>query len=313
MKIVFMGTPSIAIPSFRKLLESGHEVNLVISQPDKPMGRGMKIVATPVKEFALKNNIPVYQPLKIKEDAKALEKIKQANPNLIVVVAYGQIIPASIIYYPPLGAINVHFSLLPKYRGAAPVQWAILNGETKTGVTIFKLNEKMDEGDILMQKEVNIFPDEKASHLENRLAEIGAELLIETISLLEQGKIEPKKQNHSLATYAPKLKKEDGLIKWEKNSEVIHRMIRAFDTWPTAYCFIKDKRIKIIEGEAIKSSQNISNLLPGQIWKIDKEGIYVVCGEATLFLIKKVQPEGKSVMSAHSFSLGARLKPGDKI
>jgi len=313
MKIVFMGTPSIAIPSFRKLLESGHEVNLVISQPDKPMGRGMKIVATPVKEFALKNNIPVYQPLKIKEDAKALEKIKQANPNLIVVVAYGQIIPASIIYYPPLGAINVHFSLLPKYRGAAPVQWAILNGETKTGVTIFKLNEKMDEGDILMQKEVDIFPDEKASHLENRLAEIGAELLIETISLLEQGKIEPKKQNHSLATYAPKLKKEDGLIKWEKNSEVIHRMIRAFDTWPTAYCFIKDKRIKIIEGEAIKSSQNISNLLPGQIWKIDKEGIYVVCGEATLFLIKKVQPEGKSVMSAHSFSLGARLKPGDKI
>ena len=313
MKIVFMGTPVIALPSFKKLLEKGHEIKLVISQPDKPVGRGMKIITTPVKEFALKNNIPVYQPLKIKEDPEALQKIKQANPDLIVVVAYGQIIPASIIYYPPLGAINVHFSLLPKYRGAAPVQWAILNGERKTGVTIFQLNEKMDEGDILMQKEVDIFPNEKASQLENRLAEIGAELLIETISLLEQGKIRPKKQNHSLATYAPRLKKEDGLIKWEKTSDIIHRMIRAFDAWPTAFCFIKDKRVKIIEGKAIEPSSDISNLLPGQIWKIDKEGIYVVCGDSTLFLIEKLQPEGKGIMSAHSFSLGARLKPGDKI
>ncbi|MCP2618414.1 methionyl-tRNA formyltransferase [Candidatus Aminicenantes bacterium AC-335-A11] len=252
MKIVFMGTPEIAIPFFRKLLENGHEIRLVISQPDKPVGRGMKIIPTPVKEFALKNNIPVYQPLKIREDEKALEKIKEVNPELIVVVAYGQIIPPSIIYYPPFGAINVHFSLLPKYRGAAPVQWAILNGERKTGVTIFKLNEKMDEGDILSQREIEILPDEKASHLENRLSEIGAELLVETISLLKQGKIKPKKQDHSLATYAPRLKKENGIIDWKKDSNIIHRMVRAFDVWPSAYFFMKNKRIKIIEGKAVE-------------------------------------------------------------
>ncbi|MCP2520023.1 methionyl-tRNA formyltransferase [SCandidatus Aminicenantes bacterium Aminicenantia_JdfR_composite] len=313
MKIVFMGTPEIAIPFFRKLLENGHEIRLVISQPDKPVGRGMKIIPTPVKEFALKNNIPVYQPLKIREDEKALEKIKEVNPELIVVVAYGQIIPPSIIYYPPFGAINVHFSLLPKYRGAAPVQWAILNGERKTGVTIFKLNEKMDEGDILSQREIEILPDEKASHLENRLSEIGAELLVETISLLKQGKIKPKKQDHSLATYAPRLKKENGIIDWKKDSNIIHRMVRAFDVWPSAYFFMKNKRIKIIEGKAVEPFSDVSDLLPGQIWKIDKNGIYIVCGNSTLFLIEKLQPEGKGIMSAYSFSLGARLKPGDKI
>jgi methionyl-tRNA formyltransferase len=308
-----MGTPSIALPSFKKLLENRHEIKLVISQPDKPMGRGMKLVPTPIKEIALKNNIPVYQPVKIKEDIEALEKIKKVNPDLIVVVAYGQIIPASIIYYPPFGAINVHFSLLPKYRGAAPVQWAILNGESRTGVTIFQLNEKMDEGDILRQKEVEILPHEKASHLENRLAEIGAELLIETISLLEQNKIKPQKQDHSCATYAPKLKKENGLIDWGKSSEVIDRMVRALDIWPTAYYFLKGKRIKIIEGKVVNLQLDISNLLPGQILKINKEGIYVVCGNSTLYLIEKLQPEGKKIMSAYSFSLGARLKSGDKL
>ncbi len=313
MKIVFMGTPSSALPSFKKLLKSKHEIKLVITQPDKPIGRGRKLSPPPVKKIALENNIPVYQPVKIREDEEALKKIKEVNPDLIVVVAYGQIIPASIIYYPPFGAINVHFSLLPKYRGAAPVQWTILNGEKKTGVTIFQLNEKMDEGDILTQKEVEILPCEKASQLENRLTEIGAELLIETISLLEKDKIKPKRQNHSQATYAPKLKKEDGLVDWNKTSIKIDRMVRALDVWPTAYFFLKGKRIKIMKGKIIAPSSDFSLSPPGEILKINKEGIFIACGDSTVYLIEKLQPEGKNVMSAYSFSLGARLKPGDRL
>ncbi|MFQ6083970.1 MAG: methionyl-tRNA formyltransferase [Candidatus Aminicenantia bacterium] len=314
MKIIFFGTPQSAVPSFFKILENGHRIELVITQPDKPTGRGKTFTPPPLKEAAQKFGIPVYQPLKIREDSFAFEKIKEINPDLIVVVAYGQIIPASIIYHPKYGSVNVHFSLLPKYRGAAPVQWTILNGEKTTGVSIFRLNEKMDEGDILSQKEVEILPNEKGSHLEARLAEIGAELLVDTISKLKEGKIKPKKQNHSLASYAPKLKKEDGLINWSQTSQEIDRLVRAMDPWPSAYSFIQGKRIKITDGKVFESPSSLADSYSfGKIWKITPEGIFVTCGKSTVYLIEQVQPEGKKKMSAYSFTLGARLKPGEKF
>lgn len=307
MKIVFFGSPSSALPSLKKILESGHQVELIITQPDKPSGRGKKPTPCPVKKFALERNIPSYEPEKIRKDLLAYEKIKEINPDLIVVVAYGQIIPASIIYLPKFRSINAHFSLLPKYRGASPVQWAILKGETKTGLTIFELNEKMDEGDILTQEEVDILPREKAFELESRLAQIGAELLLKTISQID--KIKPLRQDHSQATYAPKLNKEDGRIDWTKDAFFIDRQVRAFTRWPSAFTFFKEKRIKIHEGKKVDRKSDVFS--PGKILAIKKEGIEVCCGEGSIYRVESLQPENKNEMNAYAFSIGARLKTGD--
>jgi methionyl-tRNA formyltransferase len=307
MKIVFFGSPASALPTFKKLLEAGHHIEDVITQPDKPRGRGKKLFPPPVKALAQELNIPCFQPPKIRKDPLAVQKIINIKPDLIVVVAYGQIIPDSIIYLPRYNSINLHFSLLPKYRGASPVQWAILNGEEKTGITIFQLNKKMDEGDILSQEEVKIFPGEKAFELEARLAEMGAELLVRTISQID--KIEPLKQNHAQATYAPKLKKEDGRIDWKKEALFIDRKARAFYPWPSTFAFLDEKRIKIHEGKVgRKLSQH---LLPGKILAVSKEGIEVCCGGRTTYLIQKIQPENKKEMDAYAFSHGAAIKIGD--
>ena len=309
MKLVFFGSPVIALVSLKRIIEEGHRIELVISQPDKPTGRGKKLIPTPLKRFAQDLNIPVYQPVKIRKDQIALEKIKKINPDLNVVVAYGQIIPSSIIFLPKYNSINVHFSLLPKYRGASPIQWALLNGERKTGVTIFELNERMDEGDILAKEEVDIHPEEGASELEVRLAQKGAELLVKTIAKI--GKIKPQKQDHSQATYAPRIKKEDGRIKWEKNAIFIERLVKAYTPWPSAYTFLADQRIKILKGkkEAFKGQSSS----PGEILEVKKKGIEVCCGDASVFLIENLQPENKKPMSAYSFSLGAKIKPGDRF
>jgi len=309
MKIVFFGSPAIALVSLKRIIEEGHRIELVISQPDKPTGRGKKLIPTPLKRFAQDLNIPVYQPVKIRKDQIALEKIKKINPDLNVVVAYGQIIPSSIIFLPKYNSINVHFSLLPKYRGASPIQWALLNGERKTGVTIFELNERMDEGDILAKEEVDIHPEEGASELEARLAQKGAELLVKTIAKI--GKIKPQKQDHSQATYAPRIKKEDGRIKWEKNAIFIERLVKAYTPWPSAYTFLADRRIKILKGkkEAFKGQSSS----PGEILEVKKKGIEVCCGDASVFLIENLQPENKKPMSAYSFSLGAKIRPGDRF
>lgn len=309
MKIIFFGSPSSAIPSFKKILECGHRIELVITQPDRPSGRGKKSTPSPVKVFALKQNIAVCQPEKIKKDTEVLEKIKDIEPDLNVVVAYGQIIPAPIIYSPKYRSINLHFSLLPKYRGASPVQWALLNGEKKTGVTIFELNEKMDEGDILSQKKVDIFPEEGAIELEARLAQIGAELLCQTISRIPHIKL--VKQNHSLATYAPLIKKDDGKINWNREAFFIERQVRAFTSWPSAYTFIANKRIKIIKGK--KENILAPSHFPGEILKIKKEGILVACGNGNVYLIEVLQQENKKVMAAYSYSLGTKIRPGDKF
>lgn len=307
MKIVFFGSPPAALFSLKKILEAGHAIELVITQPDKPSGRGKKLAPSAVKKFAISHNIPYYQPLRIRKDPTALYKIKKINPDLNVVVAYGQIIPPSIIYIPEYNSLNVHFSLLPKYRGASPVQWALLKGEVKTGVTVFELNEKMDEGDVLSQEEVEILPGEGAGELEVRLAQKGADLLLKTITKID--KIKPFKQDHSQATYAPKIKKEDGRIDWQKNALSIDRQVRAFNPWPSAFTFLRKRRIKILKGRkpALKAEPSSS---PGEILSIKKQGIEVCCGERSVFLIEDVQPENRNHMKAYAFSLGANVKPG---
>jgi len=308
MNIVFFGSPNSAIPSLNKILKAGHSIKLIITQPDKPSGRGKKLMPCPIKRMAQELNIPTHQPIKIRKDSLALDKIKKIQPDLNVVVAYGQIIPSEIIYLPKHNSLNVHFSLLPKYRGASPVQWALLNGEEKTGITIFELNKKMDEGDILIQDEVKISPYENAAELETRLAQKGAELLIKTIAQID--KIKPYKQDHSQASYAAKLSKENGKIDWAKNANYIERQVKAFNPWPSAYTFFKNKRIKIHKGRK-KESQTKPYSLPGVILEINKEGIKACCGDGSIYLIEILQPENKKQMFAYAYSLGAKLKPGE--
>jgi methionyl-tRNA formyltransferase len=307
MRIVFFGSPDTAIPSLFKLIKAGHEIKLVVTQPDSYSGRGRRSSQSPVKKNALEHNVPVYQPQRIRKDPDALKIIQEANPDIIIVVAYGQIIPSSIIYLPPYNSWNLHFSLLPKYRGAAPVQWALLKGETTTGVTIFELNEKMDEGDILARRKVPILPNEKAYELEARLASLGSDLLINTLNIINSVKKIP--QDNSEASYAPLLKKEDGRIDWNKTSKDIENQIRAFDPWPSSYTFISDIRLKILEGE--NKCGVVQHCKPGQILSISRKGIAVCCKDNSIFLIKKLQPENKSPMEAFAFSHGVRLEVGD--
>ena len=308
MKIVFFGSPEAALPSLRKILEAGHRVELVITQQDKPAGRGRRLRPSAVKSFAMARQIPTHEPLRIRNDAEALAKIERIDPDINVVVAYGQIIPSSIIYLPKYKSINVHFSLLPKYRGASPVQWALLQGETKTGVTIFELNERMDEGDILSQEEIVIRPQETAGELESRLAQKGADLLIKTLEEID--KIHPSAQDHSQATYAPLLKKKDGEIDWKKHALYIERQVQAFNPWPSAFTFWGDKRIKILRGKRVTTGLALADT-PGRIKDSSREGIEVICGQGSLFLIEELQSEGKKPMKAFPYSLGAKLKPGN--
>ncbi|HEK86313.1 MAG: methionyl-tRNA formyltransferase [Candidatus Saccharicenans sp.] len=306
MKVVFFGSPAIALPALNSLLNAGHEIKLVITQPDKPAGRGRKFTPPPVKVFAENHGLPCLQPEKIRKDEKTLELIKSANPEVNIVVAYGQIIPASIIYLPPYKSLNLHFSLLPKYRGAAPVQWAILKGENLTGVTIFQLNEKMDEGPILTQVETPILPRENAYELEIRLSHLGAKLLIDTLNNLDR--LIPKEQEHSQATYAPKLTKEQGKINWQESAELIDRQVRAFFPWPGAFTYLGNQRLEILVGQAIPGL--MPSTRPGEIIQIDKSGIYVGCGQNGVYLIEKIKPEGKKEMFAYAYSLGGKIKPG---
>ncbi|MGQ9673276.1 MAG: methionyl-tRNA formyltransferase [Candidatus Aminicenantales bacterium] len=307
MRIVFFGSPASALPTFEKLLQAGHIVELAITQPDRPAGRGKKLTPPPVKEFALSHDIPVLQPEKVKRDEKTLQAIQKINPDVNVVVAYGQIIPAAIYNLPRFKSLNVHFSLLPKYRGAAPVEWAILNGERKTGVTIFELNEKMDEGDILAFAEVEIFPEETATELEKRLACLGADLLVGTLDKLEELPRLP--QDHSRATYAPRLKKEDGRIDWSAPALTIERKVRAFSTWPGAYSFLHGQRILICRGK--KLAETLPGQRPGRIVATERNGLIVACGQDSLFLVERLQRENRKEMDAHAFLQGMKVDPGD--
>jgi methionyl-tRNA formyltransferase len=307
MKIVFFGSPAAALPSLRGLIDAGHSVELVVTQPDKPAGRGRKLQPSAVKAFALEREIPVIEPAKIRTDESALERIRAAAPDLNVVVAYGQIIPNAIHAFPRYRSLNVHFSLLPKYRGAAPVQWAVLNGDAESGVTIIELDDRMDEGDILAVERVPVGPRETARELENRLAGLGAALLIETIERIDE--IRRAVQDHGRASLAPKIKKEDGRIRWELNAVTVDRKVRALADRPGAYTFFKGRRIGILRGRNFETAN--AGLAPGTVFAVGKEGLTVACGGGTAFLVEELQPEGKSPMTAHVFSLGTKINPGD--
>lgn len=306
MKIVFFGSPGSALPSLDKLLQAGHAVELAVTQPDRPAGRGKKLTPPPVKQFALAKGIPVLQPEKIKRDEMALEAIRRINPDVNIVVAYGQIIPPSIFNLPRFRSLNVHFSLLPKYRGASPVEWAILKGEEKTGVTIFELNERMDEGDILASTETVIHPLETAVELEKRLAHLGAELLVQTLDRLDELPRYP--QDHSQASYAPRLKKEDGQIDWAEPALIIERKVRALGSKLGTYTFLQSKRLLIRRGRRIPGAR--VDQPPGRVVELTEEGIVVSCGQGTLFLIQRLQQENKKEMDASAFVQGMRVKVG---
>ncbi|MDH4197798.1 MAG: methionyl-tRNA formyltransferase [Candidatus Aminicenantes bacterium] len=309
MRVVFFGSPAPAIPAFEALLKAGHDVPLVVTQPDRPAGRGRRLTPCAVKRFARARGLPTIEPERIRKDENVLGRLRAANPDLQVVVAYGQIMPGPVIYLPPLHTINVHFSLLPRYRGSSPVEWAILNGETRTGVTVFELNEKMDEGDVYTWEETAIGPDETAAELEGRLAEIGADLLVRTLPRLRDLPRLP--QDHTRATYARKITKEDGLLVWADEATVIDRKVRAFHPWPSAFTFQRGKRLIIHRGRPLPDP--IGDRPAGEVFEASKEGLAVACGNRTAYRITSLQLEGRPTMDAYAFSLGGGIRPGDVL
>ncbi len=305
MKIVFMGTPEFAVPTLKKLLEN-HEVAAVFTQPDRPKGRGQKMQYSPVKEAALEANIPVYQPIKLKGDINAIDIIKDINPDVIVVVAFGQILPRSVLDIPSLGCINVHASLLPELRGAAPINWAIIRGYNKTGVTTMLMNEGLDTGDMLLKSEIDINDNNTYEEIHDKLMNIGADLLIETLKGIEKGNIIRIKQQNEKSSYAPMLKKELGHINWDKDSIEIYNLIRGITPWPGAHTFYKGNMIKIWKAE--NKSQNIY-LKPGKIINLSKEGIEVACSKGSI-LIKELQEFGSKRMDTIAYLNGHGIEKG---
>jgi methionyl-tRNA formyltransferase len=304
-RIIFFGTPSFALPTLRILVEGRDEVIAVVTQPDREKGRGRKVVISPVKELALQHGLPLLQPERAKEEAFQ-ESLKMLQPDLFVVAAYGQILPKSVLSIPKFGAVNVHASLLPKYRGAAPIAWAILNGEKVTGVTTMMMDEGMDTGDILLQTEIPMSHEETCENLLNRLASLGAPLLSETLEKMKAGEIHPIPQDHSKATYAPPLKKEDGYIDWKKEAIEIDRQIRAFNPWPGAFTKWNDQLLKIFKGE-IKEGTPLGK--PGAVVWIGSDFIEVETGEG-LLRIQEVQLEGRKRMALRDFLLGHPISVG---
>jgi methionyl-tRNA formyltransferase len=308
MRIVFFGSPAAALPSFTALLDAGHEIALVVTQPDKPAGRGRRLTPSAVKTLALERGLPVLEPVRIRTDAAAAERVLAAGADVHVVVAYGQIIPHDIHYPPRHHSLNVHFSLLPKYRGAAPVQWTVLNGDADSGVTIIELNDRMDEGDILAQERVAVEPRETGAELEVRLAVLGARLLVSTLARIDA--VPHLAQDVAQATLAPKIRKEDGRVAWTKPAAAIDRKVLALAHRPGVFTLVKGRRVNILRGRAAGQPRERA-ADPGVVASVSKAGLEVACGAGTAYLIEELQPEGKGTMSAYAFSLGARLSPGD--
>ena len=304
-RIVFFGTPSFALPSLETLTRGSDEVVAVVTQPDREKGRGRKVIASPVKEVALQKGLSVLQPEKVKE-VSFQEKLRGLGADLFVVAAYGQILPKTLLMLPKYGAMNIHASLLPKYRGSAPVAWAILNGEKKTGITTMLMDEGMDTGDILLQSEIPIHEDETTETLHHRLASLGAQVLSETLEKMKRGEIHPMPQDHSQATYAPMLKKEDGQIDWTKGAEEIDRQVRAFHPWPGAYTEWQGQMLKIYQGEVRKGKATGK---AGTVLWVGTDLIEIETGKDS-YLLKEVQLEGKRRMSVRDFLSGHAVSVG---
>jgi methionyl-tRNA formyltransferase len=305
MKLVFMGSGRFAVPSLEALLNSKHEIKALITQPDKPAGRGHALRMPPTKPIALARSIPVHQPLKVRT-AESVELIRTIAPECVVVVAYGQIIPKSILDLPPKGIINVHGSLLPAYRGAAPIQWSIARGETETGVTTMLMDEGLDTGPILLKTKLPIEPDDTGETLESKLAPLGAELLLETLGSWQTGSISPQPQDDSLATLAPRIKKEDARVDWNLIAGEISCRVRGFVPWPIAFADLEGTNVKIHKSEVATPGK----ASPGETLAVDKGGVVVGCGNRTRLRLIEVQAEGKKRMAADAFARGQRLAVG---
>ena len=308
MRIVFMGTPQAAVPTLRQCLDDGHEVVAVWTQPDKPAGRGNKVSFSPVKEFALSRGLSVFQPARIKND-EAKQLFASHDAEVGVVVAYGRILPEEFLRAPRRGCINVHFSLLPLYRGAAPANWAIVKGETETGVTTMFIEPTLDTGPILLQEKTPIGDKETAPELMQRLSEIGAALLGDTLARLDD--LTPRPQRDADATFAPVLTKEDGLIDWSQSAFEIERRIRGFQPWPNAYTSFNSK--SLILWEAQPSISVTSGIANGELIVAHRDELVVQCGQQTALRVLEVQPEARKRMAARDFINGMRVKVGDRF
>lgn len=305
MKIVYMGTPDFAVAPLEAILKAGHQVTAVVTQPDKQKGRGKEVQMTPVKECALKHNIPVFQPVKIKEK-EAVARLREYPADIFVIAAFGQILSEEILQMPPFGCVNIHASLLPAYRGAAPIQWAVINGEKEAGVTIMQMEKGLDTGDMLLKKVVAIDPKETGESLHDKLMKAGAELIVEALPLMEAGELTPEKQDDSKSSYAPRLNKEMGRIDWTKEAEELERLVRGLNSWPSAYTSYRGKTLKIWEADVIKEQ---SGTRPGEIRQVGKDFLDVVCGKDSL-RIYSLQLEGKKRMAVKDFLLGYEMSPG---
>jgi len=310
MKLIFCGTPQFALPTLERLIAERYDIELVMTNPDEPSGRGYDVKPSPVKQAALKAGLEVFQPQKLKESSTA-GFLARFHPDFIVVVAYGHIIPTWMIGLPQYGCINLHASLLPKYRGAAPIQWALIRGESVTGVTIMKIDEGLDTGDILLQREVPIRDEDTTETLSERLSGVGPDLMVETLPRLIQAEIQPQPQNHAQATFAPMLKKEDGRIDWLLRAEEIGWRVRGLRPWPGAYTTFRSKNLHIWSAVPVPAQagpgHDPGTLLP------DRGNLRVVCGLGTLLEVHELQSEGRKRLPARDFLNGARPTPGEKL
>ena len=305
MNILFMGTPEFALPTLKALHHSSHSLLAVITQPDKPKGRGQKLLVSPIKQYALDFSLPILQP-KTVNDPEFIESLRKNQPDIIIVIAFGQILSETFLKIPKLFCINLHSSLLPKYRGAAPIHRSILNGDTQTGVTSMIMDKGMDTGDILLTKETPIHETDNAQTLHDTLSEMGGALVLETLRRLEENTLLPIPQDHSKATYAPKLKKEEGLVKWDQPAATLFNQVRGLTPWPGTYTLLNKKRLRILKAQVTEGTPEDR---PGQVERVTDMGIEVGTGKDRL-IITELQPEGKKNMPAKSFLAGYKIERG---
>ena len=308
MRIVFMGTPDFSVPALEALVEGGHEVVAAITQPDKPKGRGKAVLMTPVKEKAMELGIPVYQPVKVREP-EFVEKLRQMEPDAIVVVAFGQILPKSILEIPRYGCVNIHASLLPKYRGAAPIQWAVIDGERESGVTTMFMNEGLDTGDMLEKEAVTLDPKETGGSLHDKLSAIGGRPILSTLKGLEDGTLKGTPQTDEGTCYAKMLKKSLGDIDWTMDAAAIERLIRGLNPWPSAYTCLHGKTLKIWDGDVLEREYGVE---PGTVAEVAKDRLVVQTGQGSL-AIRSLQLEGKKRMDAGDFLRGYAVEAGTRL
>ena len=307
IRIVYMGTPDFAVEPLEAIIKAGYEVAAVITQPDKQKGRGKEVKMTPVKECALRHGIPVFQPVKIKEP-EAVAELEKYQADLFVVAAFGQLLSEEILNMPEYGCINIHASLLPAYRGAAPIQWAVLNGEKESGVTIMQMDKGLDTGDMLLKRSVELSPKETGDSLHDKLMHLGAELIVEALSKLEKGELVPEKQKDELSSYAKKLTKAMGQIDWSKDAVSLERWIRGLNSWPSAYTFFGGKTLKIWEAQ-VTEENGAQKAEPGQVVSVSRESFTVACSQGALQILS-LQLEGKKRVLTREFLLGYQVEPG---